>query len=58
MQWKHSLKEDGSDRSVSNDNFSSVTLNKLATKARERYCNFLYFSKAVNPNTDINSMSE
>ena len=32
-------KEGRSDRPVSNK-FSSVTLNELAKKARERYCNF------------------
>ena len=33
-------KEGGPDRCVSNNKFSSVTLNELATKGRERYCNF------------------
>ena len=33
-------KEDGPDRSVSDNQSSSVTLNALAMKARKRYCNF------------------
>ena len=33
-------KEGGPDRHVSNNKFSYVTLYKLATKARERYCSF------------------
>ena len=33
-------KERGQDRSVSDNQSSSVTLNKLAMKARKSYCNF------------------
>ena len=33
-------KEVGSDRSVSDNQSSSVTLNKLAIKTRKPYCNF------------------
>ena len=33
-------KEGGSDRSVSENRSSSVTLNKLTIKARKPYCNF------------------
>ena len=33
-------KDDGQGRSVLNNKFSSVILNELAMKARERYCNF------------------
>ena len=33
-------KEVGSDRSVSDNQSSSVTLNELAMKARKSYCNF------------------
>ena len=33
-------KEDGPDRSLSDNQSSSVTLNVLAMKARKKYCNF------------------
>ena len=35
-------KECGPDRCVSDNQFSSVTLNKLAMKARKSYCNFKF----------------
>ena len=35
-------KEGGSDRSVSNTNFSSVTLNEVAMKHEEAYCNLVF----------------
>ena len=35
-------KECGPDRSVSDNQSSSVTLNKLALKARKSYCNFKF----------------
>ena len=35
-------KECGSDRSISDNRSSSVTLNKLAMKARKSYCNFKF----------------
>ena len=35
-------KEYGPDRSVSDNQSSSVTLNKLAMKARKSYCNFKF----------------
>ena len=35
-------KECGPDRSVSDNQSSSVTLNKLAMKARRSYCNFKF----------------
>ena len=44
------MKAGWSDRSISNNQFSSVTLNELAGKARESSS----FNKAVNPMTDIN----
>ena len=46
-------KEGGPDRSVSNHQFSSVTLNELAMKARENSPVISCFNKAVNPKTDI-----
>ena len=51
-------KEDGPDRSVSNNQFSSVTLNELAIKAKARECMHSVirsFNKAVIPLTDINT---
>ena len=33
-------KEDRLDRSVSDNQFSSVTLNELAMNSRKKYCNF------------------
>ena len=47
------LKECGSDCTVSNNKFSSVTLNELAMKARESIQSSS-FNKAVNLKTDIN----
>ena len=35
-------KEGGPDRSVSDNQSSSVTLNELAMKARKLYCNFKF----------------
>ena len=35
-------KEDGPDRSVSDNQSSSVTLNELAMKARKKYCNYKF----------------
>ena len=46
-------KEVGSDRSVSNNQSSSVTLNKLAMKARKSYCNFKVQQRS-HTMTDIN----
>ena len=48
-------KEVGSDRSVSDNQSSSVTLNELAMKARKLYCNFKlqqrsYTMTDINPN--------
>ena len=34
------MKEDGPERSVSDNQSSSVTLNELVMKARKSYCNF------------------
>ena len=45
-------KEGGSDRSVSDNQSSSVTLNELAMKAR-KYCNF-EVQQGSNTLTDIN----
>ena len=39
-------KEVGSDRSVSDNQFSSVTLNELAMKARKSYCNFKFHQRS------------
>ena len=38
-------KEGGPDRSVLDDQSSSVTLNELAMKARKSYCNFKLLQK-------------
>ena len=46
-------KEGGPDRSVSDNQSSSVSLNELAMKARERYCNF-EFRQGSHTLTDIN----
>ena len=46
-------KECGPDRSVSDNQSSSVTLNELATKARKSYCNFK-FQQTSHTMTDIN----
>ena len=46
-------KEVGSDRSVSDNQSSSVTLNKLAMKVRKSYCNFKLQQKS-HTMTDIN----
>ena len=46
-------KERGSDRSVSDNQSSSVTLNKLAEKAIIIYCNF-EFQQRSHTMTDIN----
>ena len=48
-------KEVGSDRSVSDTSYqsSSVTLNKLAMKARKAYCNFKQQQRS-HTMTDIN----
>ena len=46
-------KEDGPDRSVSDNQSSSVTLNDLAMKARKQYCNF-EFQQGSHTLTDIN----
>ena len=48
-------KECGPDRSVSDNQSSSLTLNKLAMKARKSYCNFKFKQRsltvtAINPN--------
>ena len=45
--------ECGPDRSVSDNQFSSVTRNKLAMKARKSYCNFK-FKQRSHSMTDIN----
>ena len=45
-------KECGPDKSVSDNQSSSVTLNKLAMKARKSYCNFK-FKQRSNTMTDI-----
>ena len=45
-------KEGGPDRSVSDKQSSSLTLNKLAMKARKRYCNF-EFQQGSHTLTDI-----
>ena len=47
-------KEDGLDRSVSDNQSSSVTLNKLAMKARKTYCNFEFQQRSHTLMTDIN----
>ena len=46
-------KEGGPDRSVSDNQSSSVTLNELAMKARKTYCNFEF--QHSHTMTDINS---
>ena len=46
-------KEGGPDRSVSDNQSSSVTLNDLAMKARKKYCNF-EFQQGSHTLTDIN----
>ena len=46
-------KESGSDRSVSDNQSSLVTLNKVAMKARKSYCNFK-FKQRSHAMTDIN----
>ena len=46
-------KEGGSDRSVSDNQSSSVTLNELAMKASKSYCNFKLQQRS-NTMTDIN----
>ena len=48
-------KECGPDRSISNNQSSSVTLNELAMKARKSYCNFKFQQRShtmthINPN--------
>ena len=48
-------KDGGPDRSVSDNQSSSVTLNKLAMKARKLYCNFKLQQRShtmtvINPN--------
>ena len=45
-------KERGPDRSVSDNQSSSVTLNELAMKARKSYCNFK-FQQRSHTMTDI-----
>ena len=46
-------KEGGPDRSVSDNQSSSETLNELAMKARNSYCNFK-LQQGSNTLTDIN----
>ena len=46
------MKECGPDRSVSDNQSSSVTLNNLAMKARKSYCNFK-FKQRSHTMTDI-----
>ena len=48
-------KQCGPDRSVSDNQSSSVTLNKLAIKARKSYCNFKFnmFKQRSHTMTDI-----
>ena len=46
-------KEDGPDRSVPDNESSSVTLNELAMKARKSYCNFKLQQRS-HTMTDIN----
>ena len=46
-------KESGPDRSVSDNHSSSVTMNDLAMKARNKYCNF-EFQQGSHTLTDIN----
>ena len=46
-------KEGGSDRSVSDNQSSSVTLNEVAMKARKKYCNF-EFQQGSHTLTNIN----
>ena len=46
-------KKCGPDRSVSDNQSSTVTLNKLAMKARKSYCNFM-FRQRSHTMTDIN----
>ena len=49
---KNQKKERGPDRSVSDNQSSSVTLNELAMKARKSYCNFK-FQQRSHTMTDI-----
>ena len=46
-------KEGGPDRSVLDNQSSSVTMNELAMKARKKYCNF-EFQQGSHTLTDIN----
>ena len=46
-------KDDGSERSVSDNQSSSVTLNELAMQARKSYCNYKLQQRS-NTMTDIN----
>ena len=46
-------KEGGPDRSVSDNQSSSVTLNELAMKAKKKYCNF-EFQQGSHTLTGIN----
>ena len=46
-------KESGTDRSVSDNQSSSVTLNELAMKARKSYSNFK-FQQRSHTMTDVN----
>ena len=47
------MKKVGSERSVSENQSSSVTLNELAMKARKSYCNFKLQQRS-HTMTDIN----
>ena len=47
------MKEGGPDRSVSDNQSSSVTLNELEMKARKSYCNFKLQQRS-HTMTDIN----
>ena len=47
-------REGGPDRSVWNNHFSSVTLNELAMKVREKYTFISSLNEAVIPMTDMN----
>ena len=54
-------KECGPDRSVSDNQSSSVTLNELAMKARKSYCNFKFQQRShtmtdINPNEVSNNL--
>ena len=53
--------ECGPDRSVSDNQSSSVTLNKLTMRARKSYCNFKFKQKShtmtdINPN-ELNNLN-